>query len=378
MLKCRKQYEVLMGYYMGGDRDDAGNYTPYLKAKQETLVLKASGRQNISQHLSIEKGVDVPLEFDPDYYARMQEKFGKYSPDYWEWEKLRKYSKAVYSFYRQAIAQFYCKYSLFVTPTRFEEAALNLKNEDLVKLADALIQAEGDLIRQFERNGRTVVARINKYSTLTRLREYAARAWVMWGALNKKFFVSDAVNFKKAYDDLDLSQDLSKLKVFRGCAIMRYNLGGAKSDAIVKKLNRPEEIYAGINSLEVLNELLGKIGAFKTTDYTKLLTNVEVANLTKEYPALMNIYLNYDCIKYIVKMMNYKAQRYNKAGCMCSFAEEIDGNSVDIYLMTCKFCDEIKSVLGQGVDPLFERDLSKLLLELEAALNCAESAYKNE
>lgn len=366
-----------MGYYMGGDRDDAGNYAPHLKTKVGAAA--SVGQLNdVSQHLGIEKGVEIPLEFDPDYYKRKQGKYGVYSPDYWEWDKLRRYSKAVYSFYRQAIAQFYSKFPLTTTPTRFEEAALNLKQEDLNELAAALVQAESELMRQFDSDGRTVMAKINKHSALMRVRECAARAWVIYGALNKKFFVGDALNFRKSYEGLDLTQDLSLLKVLRGCVIMRYNLQGVNEDAISKKLSRPNEIYEGVNAVDILNDLLAKIGAFQTTDYYGLLSNEEVQNLKLHYPALTRIYLNYNYIKYFAKSITKKAQSYHKSGAICNFAEEIGGENVDIYAEANKFLNEIKILLSKSLDPVFERDLSLLSAELETALNSAAPAYNNE
>ena len=184
-----------MGYYMGGDRDDFGNYTPtVVKPKFKTKT-----------QFEIKKGIELPAEFDPDFYTQKQSEFGKFSPDYWEWKKFSDFSSAVYAFYRQAVMQFYEKFPPKSPLSKLEETAIGIKKEDLHELANNVKAAENNLISQFDKSSRSLSAKIKKYAQLMRLREYAAQAWVMFEAINKKLYVADAVKFKNRYNNFNLN-----------------------------------------------------------------------------------------------------------------------------------------------------------------------------
>ena len=61
-----------MGYYIGGDREDEGNYTSSF-IKKKVNAPKKPPLPNI-ENLDVTKGIALPTEFDPDYFKEKQSK----------------------------------------------------------------------------------------------------------------------------------------------------------------------------------------------------------------------------------------------------------------------------------------------------------------
>ncbi len=366
-----------MGYYIGGDREDGGNYTPSGVRKKAFKKDAVSLEQLLDEQPKIVKGFDIPKEFDPDFYLDKQKKYGQYSPDYWEWAKLNKYSQAVFAFYRQTINQFYKKFAPNSALNNFEEKFADIKTENLDELAEGLRAAERNLVSQFDRDNREISAKIKKYPALIRLRGCAAKSWVMYAALNKKLNVKDAVNFKTAYNGFNLDNELDQLKTYRGIVLMQYKLKSINSKFLLNKLNLPKEIYSDLDGLDILNDILEKVNGFKTTDYAELLSEQTIENLNGVYPNLMQIYSNYARIFKLIKLINQNAANWeNNIDYFKNDVEDYDTEFFDYYQAGKNVNNLILNLLKTELDPLFELDLKNLNSCLEQALSYANQVYK--
>lgn len=362
-----------MGYYIGGDREDDGNYTPSGTHKKAIKQDNARLEQLLDEQPQIFKGFDLPKEFDPDYYFGKQKKYGKFSPDYWEWAKLNKYSQAVFAFLRQATNQFYKTFAPQTAQlSKFETDCLTLKAEDLDELAEGVKNAEKNLITQFARDGREISSKIKRYPALFRLTESGAKAWVMYAAINKKLNVKDAINFKTAYESFNLNSELDQLKTYRGVAIMKYKLQAINDGLQTRVLNLPKEIYFGVDTMAILNNLLEKVNGFKTYDYDELLENIDLENLTQKYPDLMQIYSNYGYILNLIKLINQNSRRIKERG----LDNEINTDWLDHYRAGENVNNLILQLLKGNLDKRFVGDLQHLNSCLEEALTGAKQVYE--
>ena len=211
-----------------------------------------------------------------------------------------------------------------------------------------------------------------------RLREYAAQAWVMFEAINKKLYVADAVKFKNRYNNFNLNSDVDLIKTFRGAKILKMLTRKLNAkNLLTKKMGLSSQIYFQLDGEAILNDLLGKVDGFKTTDYDDLLPQQTIAYLKQKYPKLTDIYSNFEFILFLIKKLNEKTIDYNEGNIFVDFDECINGEEIDIYLAASEFLDEINDVLQDELDKRFVEDLLYFRENLKDALIFSKQVYIN-
>ncbi len=364
-----------MGYYIGGDRTDDGNYTPSFSGKRRPTLSEED------EALLKESKVEfvLPKEFDYDYYRSKRDAYHHSSIEYHEWKCFERFSRAVYEFYRQVVRAYYGVFKQGISNLpNFEKSCLNLKEMDLDEMAENVERAEAELILQFSRGRRTIKAKLNKHATLNHLKDYAARAWVMYYALKKKLYFNDSINFKRAYQHYNLDDDKDKLRAFRGREMMKYKIHtNVPPNFLIVRFHHPSSIYEGVDNTAILNDLVKNAGGFTTDEYDTIISNEEMQSLNQKFGNLMIIYQDYGYINSLIASIRRIADYYytSQINTYGIFIQRDREDSEDMYEQAKNYYELICDLSTKDYGEPFVFDLESLKQKLEDVLKFSKKAY---
>ncbi len=292
-------------YYTSGERDDDTNeYVTPAKWKGEPA--------NLSKLLNAEpkpemKGKPVPLprEFDDDYYEEKRDKYIRQSREYWDWDRMRIYADKVYFAYKLLSRAFIANFEL--KEVSFPDWAMDgsSKNVDIDKSIENLNRAEIELVRQFYKyRERSIIAQFNKHSALRKVQACGAEAWMMFHSLRGDVPVKSSLLFNERLKNLNLNVIEDALIAYRGCIVLSRQLNLYVKPRIIDSQHGLNEIYSNLDSLEVYDKLMKKIGCITSTDIADIKSRVEpMLRVEAKSNSIINKVMNfYDRMDSILKL----------------------------------------------------------------------------
>ena len=373
-------------YYSSGERDEETGEYIRPKVWDDKIV---HNNENAPAQPVEPKAFDsktksyIPKEFDNGYYIDHKEKYYKHATQYWDWEYFRRYANAVYDAYKNMAEYFFTNLKpiepndipYFVNLAETPHQDININN---------LIAAENQLVKQFSRSNRTIQAKINKHSALSRLQMYDAKTWVMFFALTDKIPVKDNISLKKNYSNMDKNNIEHVMKVFRSAKLLNFHIKSNVSKAILGKYKGiANEVYNILKFSAVYDDVVKSVDGVTIEECSaignELTPKLAIAAETNDrIKSLFKFYNLYSNIKHVIQKTNTKTYMWKNGSSewFIYSGDEKEDIGKDYY-QECKryfsACEKLKAKLSEDDTP-FYKDVDKIYHELhEAILNATDS-----
>ncbi len=327
-----------------------------------------------------------PKEFDFSYYRSKRDVYDKSNSGYWEWEYFKQYSKSAYEFYSAVNLEFCKRFNLSIYDLDLPKCVQQTKiSADLDTLANNLKDAENKLCNQYNIGRRTVSGKLNKHSTLKRLRDEIAQTWVIYFCLTENLFLKAGLNFKKLYSNLNINNDIDVLRCYRGCKIMQRNLSVyVKKNLLTNKHhNLREELYSDFDAKAYYNELLMCLGLFNEEDYAEILNyiapQIEALQENETMRNIIDFYDTFDYVNLLIFYINKIANNYKNSDFVRYMVfNDIEGIEGNIYLQASNYLKNLSAIITQVKDAneIFYNDMLELKNKLDFALENAKEVYE--
>ncbi len=370
-------------YYSSGERDEETK--EYVRPnKWDSKILKSNelvDEQNDTKQVFY----DLPKEFDSQYYIEKQNQYSKndFRSPYWEWYRLRQYSKAVFDMYKNIAYQFYSTFSEDVDNIDLPKFVLREnKNVNFDALAKVLDNVENELIAQFSRNNRTVQAKINRHKPLENLQNYGMNTWLMYHILNKSIDIplKNALRFKQAYLQTDENNSLDLIRIYRGCKILQRNYLIYLRPNFMK--NQGHYLYEDMDITLKYDELVKSLGGVTSNECEEILSSIrpKIANIkdtSTGIKKLIEFYHRFDDIYRTVWEIKQACQVWQQEKGWYIFYDNSYGGDVDVFVRGEGYKKFLVSLLanGEDYDEIYLYDINKLLKELNNALDLAKPIH---
>lgn len=361
-------------YHSSGEIDENGVYEKPSKwdDKFNELFMETFGRsQTETKELKI---IDIPKEFMFEYYDEKISKYDKSSPEYWEWVKLKLYAMSVYKLLEQISLIYLKEFNLeegnFEKFINFSTKPVRL--EDVVKQLET---AENSLIQQFSKYNKNLFTKFKKHATLERVRNYAAKAWLMLYGLTRKVPIKSMRKFADVFSGYNLSKDEDILKAYRGYVLLRRNIN------LYVKPNMLSYVYQGVDVCYVFDNICEEVGAFNRDDLLniKQRINEDLIRLktNQKYSLLLDFYYNYDDIQKTFYDVNKTAKDFYEGygHKTINIFWDMLNDGEDIFMKAKHYLKIIKDLLKQNFKDVFDMDLKALEKIGEQAIDYAINAY---
>ena len=371
-------------WYSSGERDEEGNIVRpaiYDKTEQEAKPQKETVSKN------------YPKEFENAFYIEGTNKrdyFFKDTPHYWEWERLRLYSQAVYKFYSAVLIELKKKYDITLPDWVCKDEKFNLDT-----LASDLREKEEKLIDRFKRSNKSLISRIEQHGPLKRLQQHGATAWLFYHVCKQNIKADFHIKAKQDIKSLDKETDALKLFAITTKGLRRHKISAVPEflgpEYSLKNTKLATELYSNketkiIDLKSILNKFIQEIDGCTTDDYNAINSDIysklEELAQDKIKLSLIKFYQNYKKMHtYCFRLKNIASAYYQGLTGRDSYIFRVDAgeNSIDLYdkcvkyhIACCNLLDNIKDY-----DDYFKQDVEYLLKKLQDACLYSQKAYNN-
>lgn len=372
-------------YYSSGERDEeTGEYIKPKLWDNRAILNKTQADEKQEEPKAKPTFAPLPKEFDNDYYIERRDKYDRHTSQYWDWEYFRRYAKEVLCSYKNMAGYLYTTMPPIDPGDVPNFVDITKPPEDEIDIDD-LIVAESQLIRQFARSKRTIQAKINKHSALSRLQMYAAKTWVMYFALTGKVPIKDNVSVKTNYTNLDKGDIEQVLKMYRSVKLLEFYIKRYVPRAILGKYKETyREVYKTLSFDEIYDEIIKSVGGATLDDCIDIEKElspslVSTAESDQRIKSLLKFYNSYLQMRHMANKTNIRTYMWNNGdkGRFIYSGDDGEDTGKDFYQESKKYlkaCLKLKSKLNENDMP-FYKDVCKICNELQEAIQNATDAY---
>lgn len=259
--------------------------------------------KNLSTFVDV-NGFVAPACFDKTYYSNKAYKFEDNTNVSSKWFRIMEYSEKAYDFYRYTMYNFYASLDEF--PSNVPEYILACKNKpmNIDFLANQLYEKEKEIFHTFMgRSEFTFNDFIQKHARCIELRQYTAKAWMMYADMKKNNVFRSMLNIENM--DLDYSIEENKVKA---CCVyekakyhydVNWKTMFRDGDALHKTFPITRRLYCPLDNAQLYQEILETIGAYnyheKTADIKqykqeiKQEGNIKIVKFYEKYKDILHV-----------------------------------------------------------------------------------------
>ena len=284
----------------------------YSERKREQLEQAYENAYDNSKYIVV-----YPKALSEGYYLDLKDRSEFKSKDWYLSTPFKNYACAVRNLYCAVLVAFnntihqpielpeYVKNSAGFMAKNLEVNIPTLEN-----LAQALTVAEKELMESLSRNNTTMDARCNKHKHIKQLRDFAAKAWLIYDNLKTDNFYHAIVDFKTRNADKDMNLDRNialvstghyKTKNFVKTKVNGYFATSGARTPFVYKHGNSIKLYKGLIAKELFGEIMEMFGGYNYEQNEETLTCLQTNVVDEKAKAVIEFYKNYADVKQIYK-----------------------------------------------------------------------------
>lgn len=339
--------------------------------------------------------VEIPKEFDNAFYIEGKTKRDGYFKDtreYWEWERLRRYSCAVYELYKACVKNLNAKYNFEIPKwAKSNSATKVVEIAELDSLADKLRDAENKLVDRFNKSGKSLPKKIYSSKTLINLQNYGALAWMFYNILNNKIDLKSHKKTKTIIKErLETNKDFDILVVLNIATLYSVKMENQFTVDYLGKDFSNQNYYIArglyvdkdgqyIDLKKIVSGVFNQVDACTYDDYKNVLGQIEnrLNEISKDE-------INKSLIKFL-KMRQEILILCNKIKYVCKkygnypnifIDNRLDGTSVDMVKQANIYCKACERLYNNLTNDYFKREVNKVWETLTETIEIAYPIYK--
>jgi len=342
--------------------------------------------------------ISYPKALSKKYYEEHRNKSENGSKDWYVWNSFGKYA--------QAVREFYCAVMAVLNKTVYmpvdlpeyilETASLTGKELEtnmpmLEALAQNMVKAEDELLTCLDRNRTSIAARCNKHKTLNELRDYAAKAWMVYDNFKVDNFYHAVIDFNSRNQDKDMTKDRDialvtmghyKAKNFVRTKVNGYFSTNAAKTPFQNRHGRSIRIYEDLDAGKLFTELMEMFNGYnyqEREEEIKILSQ----NATEELPKqIIEFYKNFADVKRVYKKLLYMFKEYQEGYVIDNYTDESylvkTGMRRNLYEVAVNYFKELTHILTRAQEVEGYKFVLKdiyLLEKLEEAIEKHKDIY---
>lgn len=309
--------------------------------------------------------VIYPKPLTESYYLDLKDRAEFKSKDWYLSTPLKNYALAVRNLYCAVMVAFNNTiYQPIELPEYVKNSAgfmaqnLQVNMQTLETLAKNLTLAEKDLIDALSRNNTTMQARCNKHKNIKQLRDFAAKAWLVYDNLKTDNFYHAIVDFKTRNADKDMNLDRNvalvsmghyKTKNFVKTKVKSYFATSGARTPFAYKHGNSIKLYQGLIAKDLFGEIMEMFGGYNYEQNEENLLAQQNNVKDPKAKKVIDFYKNYADVKIIYKAVFDVIDDLNK-GYDVNYIDmeylEINNEKRDVYVKAQIYLNQINELLN--------------------------------
>ena len=311
------------------------------------------------------QSVTYPKGLSSYYYENMRNNAEYKSKDWYLSFALESYANAVRKFYcstMQALNNLvFAPINLPNYITQSSECEINNAEYNLATLqglAKDLEEKELKLLESLSINRTTMSARCNKSATINELRNFAAKAWLVYDNLKEDKFFHSVVDFKSRNADKDMNVDRNialvctghyKSKNYVKTKLKNYFSTTATKTPFVNKHGETIKLYLNLSAEDLFFNLMTMFNGYNYQENEEYITQLQQKVTDKKAMLVIDFYKNYADVKSVYKAVFFIVDEINNGN--ESTLDFVDYNHLkqtdqkrDVYLQAKIYLEKVNEL----------------------------------
>lgn len=369
-----------------GDReDDEEIEVKYNKYKVEQIKEVEKLEPEVKEQ---KPKLKVPRAFDEKYYsdhvstAHEKHSFDKKYILYWE--QLERYAKSAYNFYTHVMCEFY---KIVKMPERMPDFVKPCLDEeyDIFDIVKSFKKCEEETISLLYRQGKDIPQLLERHKRIAELREYTSTAWLVFEDLSNKRFLPRLTKMQNKFNQIENQTEEDVVAFYAGHTRANYyvpkhflNFFNNNGD-FAKNHMSLMSMYKDVNSNAIFKNLIMDINAYDTKKEHNQIYEMANGVTTPTNIEIVELYNNYNDIKYIIKKLNNLDVSYD----LLPFEETVENSktSRDIYQTAKQYLNQTLKVKHNipnvAIYKKIQEDLEYIINSLNYVIDKNKENYLN-